>query len=87
MTVVHWTFNEILACIHPPNLIHKLNCSFDYVFKGAVCHHLFHVKQSRLMPIGVLKAGKYSCQFNFKIHVEVHVLVFFNSLYEFKVIY
>lgn len=39
------------------------------------------------MHIGVLKAGKYSCQFNFKIHVEVHVLVFFNSLYEFKVIY
>lgn len=39
------------------------------------------------MHIGVLKAGKYSCQFHFKIHVEVHVLVFFNSLYEFKVIY
>lgn len=39
------------------------------------------------MHIGVLKAGKYSCQFNFKIRVEVHVLVFFNSLYEFKVIY
>lgn len=37
------------------------------------------------MHIGFLKAGKYSCQINFKIHVQV--LVIFNSVYEFKVIW
>lgn len=45
MIVVYWIFNEIFgACIYLFNLIYKLNCLFDYVFKGVVCYYLFYVK-------------------------------------------